>query len=177
MLALRTYIYSFDRWALRRSQRLPGSARPVFQGLTRLGHPAASVVVLAVAVFAAPATSSRALAAMGLLVLPLASVLKLMFRRLRPQTAQSLGLSSYSFPSGHTYGATVAGSVTWLVWSSNELGVIGIGALMVVFVLGVGWSRVVVGAHHASDVVAGWLLGLAVLALLQLSWVVLTCMQ
>ncbi len=87
-------------------------------------------------------------------------ILKLVFARPRPQVIpQSLG--SYSFPSGHTMSATgLAASLVVVLWPTRWR----VPALVVgvVWAVGVGLSRVYLGYHFPSDVVAGWALSLAV---------------
>ena len=73
----------------------------------------------------------------------------------------------FSFPSGHSAGTFVLYlMLAWLLlpylrpaWRWP----VGLAALAVA--LGVGASRVVLRVHYASDVLAGWLLGLAWMAL------------
>ncbi|MER5966400.1 phosphatase PAP2 family protein [Streptomyces sp. NPDC002057] len=70
----------------------------------------------------------------------------------------------FSFPSGHAMTATTSCAVLLLVllplvprkWRPLPW------ALAVVAVLGVSYTRVALGVHWVSDVVGGWLLGLAV---------------
>ncbi|WP_435972084.1 phosphatase PAP2 family protein [Streptomyces sp. Qhu_M48] len=70
----------------------------------------------------------------------------------------------FSFPSGHAMTATTSCAVLLLVllplvprsWRPLPW------ALAVVTVLGVSYTRVALGVHWVSDVVGGWLLGLAV---------------
>jgi len=87
--------------------------------------------------------------------------------RSRPVLPDPVAHASYSsFPSGHAQGAVVACGVLLLVLlpavpaDRRRLAV----AAAVGWVLLVGFSRVVLGVHYVSDVVGGYLLGLAWLA-------------
>lgn len=86
---------------------------------------------------------------------------KLTFARSRPDLWDPMWpAAGYSFPSGHAMESTalavaVAGLATGTRW--RGLAVAG-GAL---FALGVGVSRVYLGVHYPSDVLAGWCAGLA----------------
>jgi membrane-associated phospholipid phosphatase len=87
--------------------------------------------------------------------------------RPRPQVVRLGSLpSTSSFPSGHTAamvalygGLAVLMSARFRAWIVRLVS--GIVALLAIAV--VGWARVYRGMHHPSDVVAGALLGLAVL--------------
>jgi membrane-associated phospholipid phosphatase len=94
-------------------------------------------------------------------------VLKLLVGRHRPDLLEPVARAAgFSFPSGHALNAALTAGVfvlvllpfargggRWLLW----------GAAIVVTVL-TGISRIVLGVHWSSDVVAGWLLGIAVVA-------------
>lgn len=83
--------------------------------------------------------------------------LKLLFERARPDFWQHLVYeTSYSFPSGHAMGSSALAFVCivlawhtrwrwWVVWSSAA------------FMVLVGVSRLYLGVHYPSDVLAGWL--------------------
>jgi len=74
---------------------------------------------------------------------------------------------SPSFPSGHTLNATVvAGVVGYLLWLHRRalLAKIACVVVPVVIAVAVGLTRVLLGAHWFTDVVAAWLLGAAWLA-------------
>ncbi|MFE5484913.1 phosphatase PAP2 family protein [Streptomyces sp. NPDC056527] len=85
--------------------------------------------------------------------------------RERPGWPDPVDSAQYaSFPSGHAMTATVScGLLLWVLalhWRENWRGWSVITVAALVSVLGVGWTRVYLGVHWPSDVVAGWLLGI-----------------
>ena len=96
------------------------------------------------------------------------AVLKLWFDRPRPDLDPAIALpSSTSFPSGHaTAGVATLGAAAVLVAERlpSRRARTGLWVLTVSLALLVGSSRVGLGVHYVSDVLAGWCLGLAWLA-------------
>ena len=88
-------------------------------------------------------------------------ILKLVFERERPDVDPVVELSHYAFPSGHTTTATaVATALAIIAWPTRwRWPVI---AAAVLFSLTMAWSRVYLGVHWPSDVVAGLALGLSI---------------
>lgn len=89
--------------------------------------------------------------------------------RPRPVWPDPLASADHAaFPSGHAMTATVVcGLLLWLLrrlGAGRRLWRTAV-TLSVVSVVGVGFTRVWVGVHWASDVVGGWLLGALVVAL------------
>ena len=90
-------------------------------------------------------------------------LLKYVFQRARPSFEEPLlTLATYSFPSGHTMGATVFYAVlaSYLVWTLRRwkigAAIIAAACLMVSLVA---LSRVYLGAHYLSDVLAAMVEG------------------
>lgn len=111
--------------------------------------------------------------AQWLLVVPVAELLnvglKHLFQRVRPTVAEALvHLSTFSFPSGHAVASTVFyGALCALAWRHTRVPALRVLACVLgaVLVLLVAFSRVYLGAHYASDVVAGIAVGVVCLAL------------
>jgi len=84
-------------------------------------------------------------------------VLKLVFHRDRPAFWQSaIRETGYSFPSGHAMlSSALALSIIAIAWNTRWRWLaIGIG---VPFILLIGYSRLYLGVHYPTDVLAGWL--------------------
>ncbi|HEY0804220.1 MAG TPA: phosphatase PAP2 family protein, partial [Pseudonocardiaceae bacterium] len=144
-----------------------GWVRPVALVVTDLGSPVAVDVVAAVAAIALlvarhwPAAVAVVVARFGELAVETA--VKALVDRGRPVFSQPLATAGgASFPSGHTAGSAALYGILILMCAPVltrgwRLLVVVAGT---VFVLAVGASRVVLGVHYLSDVVAGLALGL-----------------
>ncbi|MFF7729024.1 phosphatase PAP2 family protein [Streptomyces sp. NPDC008001] len=88
--------------------------------------------------------------------------------RPRPSWPDPVATAHYAaFPSGHALTATVTcGLLVWLLWrhGARAGGLYAALAAGTVSVLGVGFTRLYLGVHWLSDVVGGWLLGGALVA-------------
>lgn len=81
--------------------------------------------------------------------------------RVRPHLWDSLKSElDYSFPSGHAMSSmSLIAALVVLTWGTAWCGwVVGIGGL---FVIAIGWTRLYLGVHFPSDILAGWLVSLA----------------
>jgi len=136
--------------------------------ITFLGNGQTIVVLAAVAV--GTALVARRYAAAALVVLSLVgsslsfSVIKLLVARPRPllETARIVQ-GGMSFPSGHAaVSATFYGTVAYFLARSakHEAGKIGVGLCAALLIFLIGLSRIYLGVHYPSDVVAGWIAGL-----------------
>jgi membrane-associated phospholipid phosphatase len=145
----------------------------VFSGVTLLGSPVGvAVLVVVVALYLWRAGARLLLWAWlganagGALV---GYVLKTTVHRTRPQYAAAyLHGHSYSFPSGHTMGSTVCYLLLAYLISSHPSVTVRarrlISAVAVILVGAIGFSRLYLGVPYPSDVLGGFMAGLAWLA-------------
>jgi membrane-associated phospholipid phosphatase len=87
------------------------------------------------------------------------AALKLMFHRARPDLwVQLVHEDSFSFPSGHAMiSAALAFSVMYILWYTHwRWWAVSLG-LLYTFVIGL--SRLYLGVHYPTDVLAGWAVG------------------
>lgn len=144
---------------------VPGWFVASMRSVTHLGggeilYPiAAATAVLAYRRRDMQAMSFLALAVVGQSVL--SNGLKVLFSRSRPDLSQLAGWTGWSFPSGHTLAAAavlMAIALTIGRWRSPTAR-FALASLAVTLAVAVALSRVVLGVHWVSDVMAGLFFG------------------
>lgn len=123
------------------------------------------VMVLGYLVLARHHRTALVVGACVLLAATSSYVLKGVFERPRPGALQTLiALDTYSFPSGHSVIAAtvypVLAALVARVVKGHRLKAYVLGSGVFLMVL-TGVSRIHLGVHHATDVLAGWAVGLA----------------
>lgn len=86
-------------------------------------------------------------------------VLKNFFERTRPDLHRLIEIGGYSFPSGHAMNAmAVYGILTFLLWrhipTRAGRGLLILLSTVMIFMIGI--SRVYLGVHYPSDIIAGY---------------------
>ena len=134
--------------------------------LTKLGNPE-FVVVLVTVSFSLLLWYKRVWAAQILFLTCLGGLilnqgLKLVFAKPRPQLWTPLIVEhSYSFPSGHALGSSALyGFLAVLLASQYPRYRLGIYSIAVVIVGSIGLSRLFLGVHYPTDIIAGYAVGL-----------------
>lgn len=169
---MKNHIHTFDKTMSDALLSLPKWCELPMLLITQLGS---TVVIVGLNMFiigVGYTSNNEPLAVAGIVSLGtgiLGNGLKLLWRRSRPVSdyVERMFFKTYSFPSGHSSSSTLLyGMLAYLVagvmqpWSLVAVGVLAILPILV------GLSRVYLGAHYASDVLAGWLLGGAGLAVI-----------
>lgn len=163
---MKRYVHSFDsiltQWV---AETFSPALRPFFLVLTFIGEPVVTIGIgVAVMIYGLTYRSRLVWAgAMIPLTLFVGSGLKLLFERARPLTdyAANMHIKTFSFPSGHASGSMIAyGLLAYIALMKlpqpyNYF--VSIPLFILPFLIGL--SRVYLGAHFPSDVLAGWLLG------------------
>ncbi len=94
----------------------------------------------------------------------LLSTLKNIFHRTRPEWPLIQSLKNFSFPSGHALSSFIFCSILVYLVSNSQLRPVFkwiINVLLLIFSLLIGVSRIILRMHYATDVIAGFCLGIA----------------
>jgi undecaprenyl-diphosphatase len=86
---------------------------------------------------------------------------KQVFERVRPNEGVHELVAGFSMPSGHAAASAALATSVVIATYRTRLGMV-VRVVAVAFALLVGLSRVVLGAHFPTDVLAGWALGAGV---------------
>jgi membrane-associated phospholipid phosphatase len=87
-------------------------------------------------------------------------IAKLLLHRVRPSLWEYTPVPDFSFPSGHAMSSMLfVAALVVLMWGSRWCwAVVAAGSL---FVVAIGWTRLYLGVHYPSDIVAGWMMAIA----------------
>lgn len=141
---------------------------PTMQGFSTLASPVGLLAMLIMVGAFAPGKRPGWCAATNLvLVVILNTLIKAIVQRPRPDGYRLVSEFGYSFPSGHSMVAMAFyGFLAWLVWKYERENLTRWFYTFVFagLILMIGISRVYLGVHYASDVIAGLFVSLAWLA-------------
>lgn len=93
-------------------------------------------------------------------------ILKHIFRRTRPSVLRLVEQGGYSFPSGHTMASSAFyGYLMYIIYKNVKNKYLKWGSIILLslFVFLIGCSRIYLGVHYTSDVLAGFFISIAYL--------------
>lgn len=143
-----------------------------FKGVTFLGDTRWFILLcLSVLILARPRWRGGLFILNALLTGGINQSLKRLFERARPADNPLMIVGGFSFPSGHSMAAmAIYGMLIYAVWrtswSRRRKGALTAGLSALILLIGL--SRIYLGVHFASDVLAGFGAGLASLSLVLL---------
>lgn len=142
---------------------------PIMEAFSALATPVVLLVLLLVVIAFAPGRAPGWCCTINLvLVVLLNQILKFIVQRPRPEGFRLAVVSGFSFPSGHSMVAMAFfGLLAWFVWRYEKnrrmRNLLVIAFSIVILMIGI--SRVYLGVHYASDVLAGFCVSLVWLTL------------
>ena len=167
------FVHQFDSSLRQMIQSWPDGLHVVMDALSTIGQPTVMLVVLVVIAacgfFGRNGRLVLATTCAGV-VIAAGFVLKYLIERTRPDGAlvSYPTLDPHSFPSGHALSALIVlGLCAYLAWHGlprvwNAV----VAAVLALCALLIGVSRIYLGVHYPTDVVAGWMLALCGLAVI-----------
>lgn len=142
---------------------------PIMESISALATPVSLLVLLLVIVAFVPGKRPGMFCTVNLVLVVLLNVLlKELVQRPRPEDINLVVETGFSFPSGHSMVAMAFfGLLVWLVWHYERDRTLRLAccAGFLVIILLIGISRIYLGVHYASDVLAGFCISLAWLAM------------
>lgn len=141
--------------------------------ITKFGNPLSVLIVVLVFILLFRNRDSLLLSISAFNSVFLNMLIKQIIRRERPNGLRLIKQGGYSFPSGHAMiSVCVYGFLLYLVWTKvkNKYLKYGISVFLLLLILSIGISRIYVGVHYATDVLAGYILAtIEVILLIELS--------
>lgn len=163
---MHSHIKKFDQALAMAVGKIPLFFTPAMKSISFFGLP---IVIITLAVLLSAGswvkgnTKIAIASALTLIALGGNTIIKLAVSRVRPDTmyVSNMKIQSYSFPSGHAFGAAAFyGLLAYLAYQHipSPWNIV-VSTILVLLILIIGISRVYLGAHFPSDVAIGWLLG------------------
>ena len=133
----------------------------LFKVITACGNPLTIVALVVIFIVALRNKDALLLSISALDSIILNTIIKQIVKRDRPSVVRLVSEKGYSFPSGHAMIAVcVYGFLFYLTFKKIKNKYLRniICIVLGILVLGIGISRIYVGVHYASDIIAGYTL-------------------
>ncbi len=158
----------FDSFFVHLIKALPESLKPAMEFFSNIASVQATIglIIISLLVLCVLKKWKFALTMLAALTtLPLFGVLKLLVKRARPDgVSVAFGFSNDSFPSGHAAASAIVFlTIAYIV--DKNLGktwarIVAVASVVLIILIGI--SRIYLGFHYPTDVLAGWLVAIFV---------------
>ena len=140
---------------------------PIAKGITQLGGVIGIIVIAIILSIAIKDKKTSILIWINLIISTLLNqILKYIIQRPRPTEFRLIDESGYSFPSGHSMvSAAFYGFFIYLIYKNmkNKNLKWGLVSFLSFLIISIGVSRIYLGVHYTSDVLAGFLISISYL--------------
>jgi len=139
----------------------------IFNLITKLGNWYIFIIITLLFLIFKDKKSFKYISINLMLVTLINQLLKILFQRPRPEL-NMIAATGYSFPSGHSMvSMAFYGFLIYLILKSKhtKLDKIISTIILLFIILGIGFSRVYLGAHYMTDVLAGFTLAIIYLSI------------
>ena len=140
---------------------------PIAKGITQLGGVIGLIVIATILSIAIKNKKTSLLIWLNLGISALLNqILKHIIQRPRPTEFRIIDESGYSFPSGHSMVSTAFyGFLIYLIYKNvkNKYLKFGLITVLSLLIIMIGISRIYLGVHYTSDVLAGFLISISYL--------------
>ena len=154
---------SFDLQVYLLLHQLPEEImKPFFLFITNFGNTSVCIVLVLLLTLIFYKTHGKFILLSSIIDVSLNQGLKYIFRRERPSLKHLVEASGYSFPSGHTMiSVMLYGFLLYLSrrYIKNEMLKNILSILFVFFIIFIPMSRIYVGVHYPTDILAGYIVG------------------
>lgn len=137
-----------------------------FKFITKFGNTISILCIVVALLLAFDKKNQRTLGIITISSVLVNTIIKNIIRRVRPDHLRLIKQGGYSFPSGHAMiSIAVYGFLIYWVWNNikNKIVKILLTIILLFIIIGIGLSRIYVGVHYPSDVLAGYVLSLGLL--------------
>ena len=142
-------------------------ATPIAKGITQLGGAVFLIVLTIILLISVKNKKIGLLISLNLMISTLLNqLLKHIIQRPRPTEFRIIDESGYSFPSGHSMvSAAFYGFLIYLIYKKvkNKYLKYGLITMLTLLIILIGTSRIYLGVHYTSDVLAGFLISISYL--------------
>ena len=139
----------------------------IFKVVTEFGDALVLIIITLLSFVILKNKKISASIAINLLIFPLLNILlKNIFKRPRPEGFKLIEENGFSFPSGHSMAAMAFyGLIIYFIFKNiNNKKIRNISCILLsILIVLIGTSRIYLGVHYASDVIAGFLVSIAYL--------------